>query len=186
MRAPALLIRIASAFVLAMSCALPAHGADRSLEYAVKATFLYKFASFVEWPAGTFENESSPFVLCVAGTDPYGGRIRTAVDGQTMARRPIVLRRLPRAEPRSGCHAMLVSGSASQTIAEGLDAVRGTPVLTITDATLGRTPGIIHFVIVDDRVSFEIDMVASARNRIVISSKLLELAHEVNRPGQNR
>jgi hypothetical protein len=164
----------------------PAHTADRSLEYAVKATFLYKFASFVEWPAGSFEHESSPFNLCVVGADPFGGRIRETVARQSVGRHPIVLRQLARAEPRAGCHAMLVSGSGSQPAVEALHAVSGTPTLTVTDSAAGTTAGIIHFVIVDDRVSFDIDTVAAARNHLVISSKLLELARRVNtRPGKS-
>jgi hypothetical protein len=165
--------------------ALPAHAADHSLEYAVKSTFLYKFASYVEWPAGSFEHEWSPFYLCVAGADPFGGRIHTAVAGQSVGKHPIVFRQLAKAEPRSGCHAMLVSGLGSQPAIEWLDAVSGTPTLTVTDSALGTTAGIIHFVIVDDRVSFEIDNVAAAKNHLLISSKLLALARRVNtgRPG---
>jgi hypothetical protein len=164
--------------------AMAARAADRSLEYAVKATFLYKFASFVEWPAGAFAHESAPFDLCVVGTDPFGGRIlEKAVAGQHVGRHPIVLRRLAKAAP-SDCHAMLVSGPGT---ADALNAVRGTPTLTVTDAAFDKTAGIIHFVIVDDRVSFDIDNVAAARNHLVISSKLLALARRVNtaRTGPN-
>ena len=165
--------------------AIPAHPADHSLEYAVKATFLYKFASYVEWPAGSFEHESSPFNLCIVGTDPFGGRIHEAVAGQSVGKHPIVLRQLARAEPRSGCHALLVSALGSQRATESLGAVSGTPTLTVTDSALGAPAGIIHFVIADDRVSFDIDNVAAAKNRLVISSKLLALARRVNtaRPG---
>lgn len=156
----------------------PARAADRSLEYAVKATFLYKFAGFVEWPAGSFEHESSPFHLCIVGTDPFGGRvIANAVRGQRVGSHPIVLRRLANVEPGSGCHAMFVSGSGT---AEALSAVSGTPTLTVTDSSFDAIPGIIHFIIADDRVSFEIDNVAAARNHLAISSKLLALARRVN------
>jgi hypothetical protein len=172
---------IALAMLLA---AIPARGADRSLEYAVKATFLYKFASFVEWPQGSFA-PASPFHLCVAGPDPFAGRIQEAVSGQSVGRHPIVLRQLAKAEPESDCHVMFVSDSSTQSAAEALAAVSGTPTLTVTDSALGATAGIMHFVIVDGRVSFDIDTVAAARNRLVIRSKLLELARRVNaaRPG---
>jgi len=160
--------------------AIPARAADRSLEYAVKSTFLYKFASFVDWPAGAFEHESSPFSLCVVGGDPYGGRIREAVTGQSVGRHPIVLRELVKAQSRTGCHAMFVSASETESATEVLNAMGGSPTLTITDSSLGQTAGIIHFVIVDGRVSFDIDNVAAAKNHLVISSKLLALARRVN------
>lgn len=174
--------------LLVFLAAIPARTADRSLEYAVKATFLYKFASFVEWPAGAFEHDTSPFRLCVVGSDPFGGRIEETVAGQSVGKHPIVLRRLAKAERQSDCHAMLVVGTRTQSAAEALSAVSGAPTLTITDSALGTPAGIIHFVIVDDRVSFDIDNVGAARNRLVVSSKLLELAHRVRtaRPGSAR
>ena len=168
-------------FLLAiLLAALPARPADRSLEYAVKATFLYKFAFFVDWPPGAFERESSPFELCIVGTDPYGGRIQDAVAGRSVGRHPIVLRRLARAEPRFQCHAMLVSEKNRERAEAALRAVRGTPTLTVTDSSLGNTAGVIHFVIVDDRVSFDIDKAAATANHLAISSKLLALARRVN------
>jgi hypothetical protein len=175
------LLRILRALVLgALFIGPVTHAADRSLEYAVKAAFLHKFSFFVEWPANTFETDTSPFTLCVVGPDPFGGRIEEAVSGQTVGRHPIVLHRIDKAEPSSTCHTMFVSGSSNQSTAEALRAVTGRPVLTVTDSALGSTAGIIHFVIVDGRVSFDIDNVAAARNGVVISSKLLALARRLN------
>ena len=167
------------ALAAAILAALPAYAADRSLEFAVKSTFLYKFATFVEWPAGSFESDSSPFNLCVVGADPYGGRIAQAVAGQSVGKHPIVLRQLARADARSNCHAMFLSGSANQDVDDALRAVDGTPVLTVTDSALGPAAGIMHFVIVNDHVSFDIDNVAATRNHLVISSKLLSLANKL-------
>lgn len=178
--------RLVRAIALAVFLvAIPAHSADRSLEYSVKATFLYKFAFFVEWPQGSFARETSPFNLCVVGPDPFAGRIQEAVSGQNVGRHPIVLRQLAKVERQSDCHVMFLSGTARQSAAEALEAVSGTATLTVTDSALGSTAGIMHFVIVDDRVSFDIDNAAAARNHLVISSKLLALARKVNvaRPG---
>ncbi len=65
-----------------------------------------------------------------------------------------------------------------------LAAVRGDPVLTFTDSAL--TPwdkGIVHFVILDARVRFEIDARQAATNGIMISSKVLSLAVSVTPEG---
>lgn len=165
--------------------AVPAYTADRTLEYSVKATFLYKFGFFVEWPAGTFASETAPFNLCVVGTDPFGGRIKNAVFGQSVGRHPIVLRQLANVDPRANCHEVIVGKAGNQTAGEALSAVEGMPILTVTDSALGSHAGIIHFVIADDRVSFDIDTDLAAKNHLVISSKLLALAHKINgaRPG---
>ena len=42
-----------------------ANAGEASLEYAVKANFLYKFGPFVDWPATAFATPSSPFTICL-------------------------------------------------------------------------------------------------------------------------
>jgi hypothetical protein len=57
-----------------------------------------------------------------------------------------------------------------------LAAVRGLPILTITDARSGTQRGIIHFALVSGRVRFFIDEAAAAQRGLSISSRLLNLA----------
>lgn len=163
----------------AIGLAAPARAVAQgtNLAYAVKAAYLYKFAPFVSWPPGTFPTTSSPFALCVIGRDPFGNLLERVTSGQTVYGRPIVIRRFETANRDTGCQIMYVAGSSAQPIPEALAAVRGTPVLTVTDGE--RDPGargIINFVVQDDRVRFAIDDAAAAENRLTISSKLLSLA----------
>lgn len=150
-----------------------------SLEYAVKANYLYKFAPFIEWPGGAFPSLTSPLRLCIALYDPFGDVIDRAVAGQRIGEHPIVVERLSTVDRQSGCH-ILYLGGGSSAVAEVLQGVRGTPVLTVTDSA--RDPamkGIINFVTENNRVRFEIDNQAAAENGLVISSKLLSLAVSV-------
>lgn len=156
--------------------AVPGYSQARNpLELAVKATYLYKFAPFVEWPEGAFESPNSPMAICVVGSDPFGVTLDQVVARQRMAEHPIVVRRL--AAPATGCHIVFIGGNEA-FITQALDAVRGTPVLTVTDAAPGSR-GIINFVIDANHVRFEIDDAAAARNRLLVSSKLLRLARSV-------
>jgi hypothetical protein len=149
-------------------------------EFQVKAVYLYKFAPFVDWPANAFPSPASPLVLCVAGEDPFGAMLDRAVAGQKIGARPIQVRRLARGEKAAGCHILYLGGSKAQAIADGLAGVRGAPVLTVTDgAVAGDDRGVIHFVVRDRNVRFEIDDAAAARNGLNISSKLLSLAVSV-------
>ena len=71
-----------------------ARAQESQLELAVKATYLYKFAPFVEWPASAFDSPTAPLVLCVVGDDPFGDLLDRAVSGQHAGKHPIALRRL--------------------------------------------------------------------------------------------
>ena len=157
---------------------------EPSVEYAVKAAYLYKFGEFVEWPSSAFESESSPATLCVVGDDPFGPVLDKAVAGQRISDREITVRRLEDAKAHSGCQVMFVGGNDPEKLAKTIDAVKGEGVLTITDGATGPSAiGIINFVIANNRVRFEIDDGAAATNGLVISSKLLGLASSVKPRG---
>jgi hypothetical protein len=170
-------LRFAFAVAVASLLATAAWAQGTSLAAAIKATYLYKIASFVEWPEQAFSSPTSPLRLCVVGDDPFGDLLDRAVAGQLVGERPVAVHHLRVVDPGANCHILYVAGSSAQPIDGALASVRGTPVLTVTDsATTARAGGIIHFVIVDDRVRFAIDIAAAAENRLAISSKLLGLA----------
>ena len=177
-------IRVAlTVAVLVLLSRIASAAAPENLEYAVKATFLYKFAPFVEWPVSALQGGDSPFLLCVVGDDPVSSIIDQAAAGQRIGERTLIVRHLQMVTRNSGCHAIYVAGSPQQSPAAALNAVRGTPVLTVTDSTRSPgAPGIISFLIENGRVRFDIDAGAAAENHLVISSKLLSLARSV-RPG---
>lgn len=166
--------------VLALSPLQSAAAADTDApEYAVKAAYLYKLGDYIEWPAAAFDSATSPIDLCIAGDDPFGNMLEANVAGQHIAGRAIHIRRLKTVEHGSGCHILYVGGSAQQRVAQALDAVSGSPVLTVTDAARDDAAGIVHFVVKDSRVRFDIDDEAAARNGLRVSSKLFTLALSV-------
>lgn len=158
-----------------LAVALPA-AAQPALETAVKATFLYKFAPFVEWPARAFDGPGDALVICVQGDDAFAGVLEEAIRGQRLSSHPMLVRRLARVGRDSGCHILFAVGSKTQSTAEALHAVAGLPVLTVTDAARGSTRGMVHFVLRDSRVRFMIDDEAASRSGLSLSSKLLNLA----------
>jgi len=151
-------------------------GGEESLDLAVKATYLYKLAPFVDWPAASFPTPDSPFELCVVGNDPFGAVLDRAVAGQRINGHPIVIDRLPRAQHNSNCDMAFVAGSRGQPVGDALRELAGAPVLTVTD---GPTQGIVDFVTDEGRVRFRIDDQAAADSGLSISSKLLRLAMAV-------
>jgi len=151
-----------------------------SLEDAVKATFLYKFTPFVDWPAGAHDSPSSAINLCVVGNDAFADLLDDAVAAKPSENRSFAVRRFRTVDPTARCHVLYLPSSGAQTGPEALSAVRGTPVLTVTDQQHDpRRKGIVNFVLKDGRVRFEIDNEAAAENGLTLSSKLLSLAVSV-------
>lgn len=166
---------------LALSLAAPVHAGAQSLEYAVKANYLYKFAPFVEWPPGAFASANSPFNVCVFGDAPFGAALDEATQGRRVGDRPVSVHRLTRVSPATNCHVIYVG--RSKAARETLRALRGLPVLTVTDSSQGVDGGVVHFVLRRGRVRFAIDTAAARTQGLVVSSKLLGLAVNVRQGG---
>ncbi len=164
--------------LLAFWC--PRANADPTpLELAVKATYLYKLAPFVSWPASAFAAPEAPLTICVQGADPFGPLIDRAVNGQSAAGRPIVVRRTPQVAAGLGCHIAYLAGGPAQSVPDALRALDRTPTLTVTDAARGSARGVVHLLVEGGRVRFAVDAALARADDVALSSKLMALAVEV-------
>jgi hypothetical protein len=168
-----------AAVVAGLCAAAGPAAAQGSLEFPLKAAVLTKFAAFVIWPNGAMA-PSEPLQLCIVGDDPFGATLDNSARASG-GERPIAVRRLASVDSESGCHILYAAGSPRQSPAEALQAVRGAPVLTVTDSARGAARGMIHFVVFQDRVRFHLDAAQAAQNGISLSSKLLALGLSVKR-----
>ena len=176
--------RLRLLLILALLAALPgaplAAAMSASLEQAVKAAFLPKFARYVDWPPAAVPPSGAPLTLCIVGRDPFGDVIEQAAAGQRIGPHPVALRRVATADQAKGeCQVAFLAGSSRQSTRTMLARLSGSPVLTVTDARNGDARGVIHFVLHDGRVRFHIDNEQAARNKLAISSRLLSLALSV-------
>ena len=164
-----------SSAAFALLLAMPANPAESpSLEYAVKATYVYKFAPFVTWPPSA--PQKATFDLCLSGSDDVTRLVPEAAAGQSINGKPLAVRVLAAGESPDGCQILYIAASPAAT--QTLDAVRNKPVLTITDAAL-PSHGIIGFTVIEHHVRFDIDNSLAANAGLSISSKLLNLANAV-------
>lgn len=85
-----------STLLLGFGAAAPcsAGSTPGSLEMAIKASYLYKFAPFVRWPPRSFASATSPLRICIAGDNALSSLVDEAVRGQRMDDHPITVTRL--------------------------------------------------------------------------------------------
>ena len=170
-------VRILALAGLAVGSAGPASA--RLDETALKAAFLPRFARYVDWPAGVRPRADAPFQLCVIGRDPFGTMLDGAASRERIDGRRVIVRRIGSAGPPRDCHIAFVEGADAQDTSRILLALRGRPTLTVTDANAGATRGMIHFTLVDGRVSFFVNEAGAAECGLTISSRLLAIAAAV-------
>jgi hypothetical protein len=152
---------------------------SKPLEVQVKAAFLPKFAAYVNWPPGAIGGPEDPVLLCVIGQDPFGRTLDEAAAGQRVDQHPILVRRLDGTGEAEHCNIAFLGGSARQSATAMQQALRGKPILTITDSGVGTERGMVHFALKDGRVRFYIDDALAARSNLAISARLLSLAISV-------
>ncbi len=143
-------------------------------EYQIKAVFLLNFARFVDWPATAFATDTAPLELGVLGDDPFGSYLDDAVRGETINRRPIIVRRFRRAADMAHCHVLFICRSEAARLEQILTSLDGRGILTVSDANgFADKGGMIGFVKHDEKVRLQINLDAAKDSNLTISAKLL-------------
>jgi YfiR/HmsC-like len=145
-------------------------------EYRVKAAFLLSFARFVEWPKEAFDGDTSPFVIAILGSDPFGPELEEALRGKTVHGRGLVVRRSSRASELGRCQLLFLAPG-------GAGKVQNKGVLTVSEEGRGRGGAMIRFLRQDGRVRFEVDLAAAKSAGLTLSSKLLRVGKLVTPDG---
>jgi hypothetical protein len=166
--------------------ALPAFAAEAqtALERTVKAAYLYKFLSYVEWPPPVLPAPGAPLVIGVMGSEEIFGELQKVALERTVAERPLEVRRIREPSEVAGVQMVFVGRSVSTRLPELARAAQQQSVLLVSEVDGGlRMGSVINLVIVDGRVRFEVALDAAERSGLRLSSRLLALAQTV-RPGR--
>ena len=161
------------------------HAQDALSEYQVKAAYLFNFLKFVEYPEESFADPLAPIVIGVVGEDPFGNALPQVVIGKTVQGRDLVTRIYHAGEDLRGAHILFISASERKRLPMILNSLRGSSVLTVSDtAGFLDAGGMIQFLNENGRVRFAINVDATGRARLKLSSKLLSLAKVVGGNGK--
>jgi len=147
---------------------LPAlHADDASVEYKIKAGYLYNFTKFVTWP----EDAAETFNLCIVGDDPFGDLIKP-IEQRNVLGKPIKVVMLDKLPAHIQC-SILFAGKFNGALPDkGLESV-----LTVGDGeAFVQRGGMISFANKEGRVKLQINLSAIKRSGLKISAKLLEIA----------
>lgn len=160
---------------IAIAAAAPAM--VESPEYAVKAAFLVKFGSYVEWPANTFATDKTPLVIGIVGGDPLGSTLDSLATGRTIDGRPMEIARSQLIDQMKGEQILFISQSEKEKMAKIAARLEGKKVLTV--AEFDDPNIIIQFVTENDKVRFDINLDQANRVGLKLSSKLLSVARNI-------
>ena len=163
--------------VCAGSLLAQSSAARRAREYDLKATFLFHFTHFVEWPERAFADAQTPFRLCVLTPDPFGETLREVAAGERAAGRELQVLTVATAAETRGCQIVFVPDDRDSTIVRDLPGVKEGLLLTVgeSDDFLDRG-GIVRFELRQGRLRLLVSRRALGNSELHMSSKLLALA----------
>jgi len=177
------LARVSLLFLATLLAAFQAHAALFSAD-AVKAAFLYRFASYIEWPEDA--PATGAFVIAVTGAEDVAKQLDELLPRMTVHGRPALVRRVTRASELEGVHILYIGPkdplARSRSVRE---AAIQLPILIVTDNEKGLDAGgVINFIEQSRNVRFEVSLAAADRARLKIASALLSVAARVERRPQ--
>lgn len=154
-------------------------------EYQVKATFLVRFGKYVTYPQDAFSDSDSVFNVCILGDDPFQGALDILVKDEKVKDRIVVVNYLRDIENTNKCRTLFVSQSEQKQLIHILAYVKSRPILTVSDMEeFVIRGGMIQFYILDDNVRFFIDPVTAGEAKLIVSSRLLQVAKIIKKGGK--
>lgn len=169
-------------FVVGSLCASPAWTAERLApvaEHELKAAYLYNFAVFTTWPADRSAQEGA-LNFCVYAGETQAVSL-SALQARKIRERSIQIRQVLTPEDTAGCHVLFVGGKSVDEALPMLEAVRDSATLSVTDISdMARNFAVISMVLDKGKLAFDVNLQNARRARLVLSSKLLNLARSAN------
>lgn len=145
---------------------------------AVKAAYLFRFASYVEWPDSV--KVEGPFVIGVIGAEDVAVHLEHLLTGMTVQGRAAKVRRVRTPDDIAGVHILYVGQAVFRSARPMRLRAVGKPILLVTDSHDGlQGGGVINFVEVNRNLRFEISLAAAERSGLKIDSALLAVAVRV-------
>jgi len=159
---------------------MPTNAQQSPTEFEVEAAYLFNFLKFVEWPDDLPADMRTHWVIGILGKDSFGGELEQIVSSKTVQGRPIQIKRFQLKDDARSCHILFIAPSEKKSLPGILAALRGSSVLLVADMShFVDSGGMIQFIAEDSHVRLAINVGATSRARLKISSKLLALALSV-------
>jgi len=154
-------------------------------DYDVKAAYLYNFGRFVEWPGKVEATQGGSFTVCVLGQDPFGPSLDTTLAGETIGGKAVVAKRISSAQESGNCQILFLSLTEASRLNKIITDLDKKAVLTVSDMPqFVKGGGMIQFVLEEKRIRFEVNLTATQRAGLTLSSELLKVATVVRKNPQ--
>jgi len=157
----------------------PATPGEASLEYKIKAAFIYNFTKFVVWPKQNPNSDVESFDVCILGDNRLSAAAST-IHGKLVRGNTLQIKYINNLGENGECEIIFFAISNTERLQQALETIKGTSVLSVGDSNdFVDNGGIIGLFVKNDKVMFDINQIAANDNGLKINSRLLGLANRV-------
>jgi hypothetical protein len=136
--------------------------------------FIYNFSRLIEWPANY---RTGPFIIGVLGASEVTIELEAYTKGKKVGAQDINIIRYKTPQEITTCHILFVPFAKTKQVPEILGILNGKSTLIITEKAGALDEGsAINFVILQDKMKFELKLENAVKFGIKFSSKLQEMS----------
>ena len=139
-----------------------------------QAVFIYNFTRLIEWPS---DYKSGDFIIGIYSSGDMFSELKSFTNGKTVGSQNISVVKFVSAQTISKCHILFVPFSKTKELSTILGTLAGSKTLIITEKKGGLEEGAaINFVIVEDKLKFELKAGNATKLGLKINSNLENMA----------
>ena len=171
-------LTLLAALGLAGAAAWRPAAAQTYSENAVKAAFLYRFAGYVDWPPAAQVHPQ--FTIAVLAADGVAMELGHLLQNRQVQNRPAQVRSIKSVSEIGSAQMLYIGADYRDDLRRAIATVSGQPILVVTSQQDGLDAGsAVNFLLLDQRVRFEISVDAAQAAGLRVASELLEVAVRV-------
>ena len=144
----------------------------------IKATFLYNFTKYIDWPEKYKEGN---FVIGILGTSTFYNDLTTLLSTKTVGSQKFEIKSYTDVKSVAGvCHILFVPIENSAILPDILKKMKGKSTLIVTEKSgLAKQGSAINFVVENNKQRFELNKMNTTKYNLKVSSTLEALAIKV-------
>lgn len=149
-------------------------------EYSVKAAFILNFTKFIDWQGSPIQNNKT-FTIGVLGESPIYKKLIEATITKKINNSPFEVVKFSDPSNFPNCKILFVPAATSEhTVKACMSSPNFKNTLFITEKTGSLKDGSgINFLLVENRIKFEVNMSSLNKANLKVSSQLLKLAQKI-------
>ena len=160
--------------LIILVCSSFSYVSDDDTNAHIKATFIYNFTRYIEWPA---EYKKGSFLIGVLGNTRMLQELTTMKNKTSRGNQPFQIVQYSSVNSISKCHMIFVAASRSHELGLVVNKVKDYKTLIITEkAGLIEKGSSINFVVSNNKQGFEINRSSVKAHGLSMSSNLVAFA----------